>query len=135
VEPGRLVFESQGQERLAIGKQILGDVLSGLIRHRMDAVRSLESIMRGRCQEKQEKPAEEIPWKVRQALMKDMFDNHYREWLDSPLPALDGKTPRQAIKTKGGRRQVDDILRVMEYSHQEGDMEYDIAWVRKDLKL
>jgi len=24
---------------------------------------------------------------------------------------------------------------VMEYSHQEGDMEYDIAWVRKDLKL
>jgi hypothetical protein len=135
VEPGRLVFESQGQERLAIGKEILGDVLSGLIRHRMDAVRSLESIMRGRSQEKQEKPAEEIPWEVRQALLKDMFDNHYREWLDSPLPALDGKTPRQAIKTKGGRRQVEDILRVMEYSHQEGDMEYDIAWVRKDLKL
>jgi len=135
VEPRRLVFESQGQERLAIGKEIIEDVLSGLIKHRMDAVRSLESIMRGRPQEKQEKPAEEIPREVRQALLKDMYDNHYREWLDSPLPALNGKTPRQAIKTKGGRRQVEDILRVMEYSHQEGDMEYDIAWVRKDLKL
>ena len=135
VEPRRLVFESQGQERLGIGKEILEDVLSGLIRHRMDAVRSLESIMRRRPLKKQEKPAEDIPREVRQALLKDMYDNHYREWLDSPLPALDGKTPRQAIKTKGGRRQVEDILRVMEYSHQEGDMEYDIAWVRKELKL
>jgi hypothetical protein len=135
VEPGRLVFESQGQERLAIGKEIIEDVLSGLIRHRMDAVRSLESIIRGQPKKKEEKPEEEIPLEVRQALLKDMYDNHYREWLDSSLPALDGKTPRQAIKTKGGRRQVEDILRVMEYSHQEGDMEYDVAWVRKELKL
>lgn len=135
LEPDRLVLEAQGQERLAIGKEIIEDVLSGLIRHRIDAVRSLESIMRGQPKKKEEKPEEEIPLEVRQALLKDMYDNHYREWLDSSLPALDGKTPRKAIKTKEGRRQVEDLLRVMEYFHHEDDIEYDVTWIRKDLEL
>jgi hypothetical protein len=135
LEPGRLVLEAQGQERLAIGKGIIEDVLSGLVRHRIDAVRSLESIIRGRPKGKEEKPEEEIPLEVRQALLKDMYDNHYREWLDASLPALGGKTPRKAIKTKEGRRQVEDLLRVMEYLHQESDIEYDVTWIREDLKL
>jgi hypothetical protein len=135
LEPDRLVLEAQGQERLAIGKEIIEDVLSGLIRHKVDAVRSLESIMRGQPKKKEEKPEEEIPLEVRQAILKDMYDNHYREWLDSSLPALGGKTPRKAIKTKEGRRQVEDILRKMEYFHLEGDIEYDVTWIRKDLEL
>ena len=135
LEPDRLVLEVQGQERLAIGKEIIENVLSGLIKHRIDAVRSLESIMRGQPKKKEEKPEEEIPLEVRQALLKDMYDNHYREWLDSSLPALGGKTPRKAIKTKEGRRQVEDLCAVMEYFHREGDKEYDVTWIRKELEL
>lgn len=32
------------------------------------------------------------------------FHDHYMKWLDMSLPILDGKTPRQACKTKAGRQ-------------------------------
>ena len=67
--------------------------------------------------------------------MKDFYDKHYREWLDSPIPALDGKTPRKAIRSKEGKRKVEDLLREMEYLHNENDQAYDISWVRRELKL
>jgi hypothetical protein len=135
LEPGQLVLEAQGRERLAVGKEILETVLSGLIRHRLDAVRSLESMLQDRPEKKAAKPVEKIPRETRLGILKDMYDCHYREWLDSPLPRLSGKTPRQAVKAKEGRRQVEDLLREMEYLHQQDDMEYDITWIRKALKL
>lgn len=135
LEPGRLVLEAQGKERLAIGKGILEDVLSGLIRHRLDAVRSLESMLQDRPETRIKKQEQGIPLEVEQAILKDMFDHHYHQWLDMPLPALDGKTPRQAVRTKEGRRLVEDLLRVLEYSHDSRDIEYDITWIRKKLKL
>jgi hypothetical protein len=135
LEPGQLVLEAQGKERLATGKEILEGVLSGLIRHRLDAVRSLESMLQDRPKEKTGKQEEEIPLEVEQAILRDMFDNHYRQWLDMPLAALDGKTPRQTVRTKEGQRLVEDLLRGLEYSHDSRDIEYDITWIRKELKL
>ncbi|HLQ39035.1 MAG TPA: MbcA/ParS/Xre antitoxin family protein, partial [Planctomycetota bacterium] len=36
---------------------------------------------------------------------------HYRRWLDEPIPALGGKTPRQAVKTADGQRKVARLIR------------------------
>jgi hypothetical protein len=33
-----------------------------------------------------------------------------REWLDASIPALDGLTPREAVKTPEGRRRVLELL-------------------------
>jgi hypothetical protein len=92
-------------------------------------------MMEEQAKVKPKKPVEEIPEEIRQALLKDMYDNHYREWLDSPIPALDGKSPKKAIRSKEGRRRVEDLLRQMEYLHNENDANYDISWVRRELKL
>jgi hypothetical protein len=135
LEPGQLVLKAQGRKRLAVGKGVVEKLLSGMIRHRLDAVRSLESMLQDRPEKTAEKPVKGIPREVKQAILKDMFDSHYREWLDTPLPALSGKTPRRAVKVKEGRRQVENLLREMEYLHQQEDMEYDITWIRKALKL
>ena len=135
LEPGRLVLTAQGKERLAIGKQLLENTLQSLIKHRIDAVQSLESMMEEQEKAKSKKVADEIPPEIKNALLKDMYDNHYREWLDCPIPALGGKSPRKAIRSKEGRRRVEDLLREMEYLHNEGDVEYDISWVRRELKL
>lgn len=35
---------------------------------------------------------------------------HYRAWVDMELPALKGKTPRQAMKTGDGREMVEALL-------------------------
>jgi hypothetical protein len=39
---------------------------------------------------------------------------HYEAWLDESIPALDGKTPRQAAATRLGRQRVDLLLKEME---------------------
>ena len=46
-------------------------------------------------------------------LKEQFFDRHYREWIDSPLPALKGKTPRAAAKTKTGLQHVIDLIKDM----------------------
>jgi hypothetical protein len=35
------------------------------------------------------------------------------DWLDQPVPALGGKTPRAACRTKEGRREVEILIRTM----------------------
>ncbi|MBU4353728.1 MAG: SEC-C domain-containing protein [Proteobacteria bacterium] len=135
LEPGRLVLTSQGKERLAIGKRLLENTLQNLIKHRMDAVQSLESMMEEQAKGTPKKLDNEIPLETKQVLLNDMYDKHYREWLDCPLQALGGKSPRKAIKFNEGRRRIEDLLREMEYLHNESDDKYDISWVRKELKL
>ena len=135
LEPGRLELTAQGKERLSIGKRRLENVLQNLIKHRLDSVQSLESMLEKQGKVKSKNSEEEIPEEIRHALLKDMYNNHYREWLDMSIPALDGKSPKKAIRSKEGRRRVEDLLRQMEYLHDENDAEYDISWVRRELKL
>jgi hypothetical protein len=47
------------------------------------------------------------------AHVQDMMDRHYKEWIDTPVPALGGQTPRQACRTEAGRQQVTMLIRTM----------------------
>lgn len=62
---------------------------------------------------------------------------HYRRWLDESIPALDGKTPRQAARTARGRAELDLLLREMENMEQRaaGAHAYDFGELRKALGL
>ncbi len=44
---------------------------------------------------------------------RDYITHHYRQWLDHPLPALAGKTPRQAAKTPKLRQKLAAMVRAM----------------------
>jgi len=45
--------------------------------------------------------------------LQEMMDKHYMGWLDTPLPALSGKTPRHACRTKAGRQEVTMLIQTM----------------------
>ena len=45
--------------------------------------------------------------------IQEMMNKRYMEWLDTPLPTLSGKTPRQACKTESGRQEVVMLIRTM----------------------
>jgi hypothetical protein len=45
--------------------------------------------------------------------LQEMMNKHYMGWLDEPLPALGGQTPRQACGTEAGRQQVLMLIRTM----------------------
>jgi hypothetical protein len=47
------------------------------------------------------------------AALQEMMDKHYIAWVDTPLPVLNGKTPRQACQTEEGRQQVTMLIRTM----------------------
>ena len=45
-----------------------------------------------------------------QAQIAEYMRQHYRDWPSQKLPALNGKTPLQAIKTKDGKEMVEALL-------------------------
>jgi hypothetical protein len=47
------------------------------------------------------------------AHLQEMIDRQYMEWIDTHLPALGGKTPRQACRTPAGQQQVAMLIRTM----------------------
>jgi hypothetical protein len=47
--------------------------------------------------------------------VRDLGAAYGVEWVDTPLPALRGKTPRQAVRSAVGRREVDTLLKELEY--------------------
>lgn len=68
-------------------------------------------------------------------LMSEAIHRSYAHWADEPIPALDHKTPRQAIKTSAGLERVKGLLRSYEASEaaqaaQQGraEISYDFLW-------
>jgi hypothetical protein len=51
--------------------------------------------------------------------VRDVGAAHGLEWVDTPLPVLRGKTPRQAVRGAAGRREVDTLLKELEYLEAE----------------
>ena len=56
-------------------------------------------------------PVEMTP-ELNAAIQERMY-KHYMQWIDTPVPALGGKTPRQACRTEAGRQQVLMLIRTM----------------------
>ncbi len=63
--------------------------------------------------------------------MEGFYRKIYANWADEPIPALDGRTPRQAVQDPEGRRQVTDLLE--SYERSESLMAEDQG--REPLKL
>jgi hypothetical protein len=62
---------------------------------------------------------------------------HYAGWPDIPIPALGNRTPREAIATAEGRRQVAALIDEMERMERQVDTEepYDFGELREKLGL
>jgi len=139
VKQKKVSLSALSKERLAQGKSLLEKTLGTLIKHKIDSLQSVDSTMRTAKTKtiKTEKSA--IDPEIEKQIHKEFFDDHYSRWLDTKLPALDNKTPRAASKTKKGKKAVEDLLRMMEYTEEskstKGQYAYDTSWIRKELGL
>jgi hypothetical protein len=65
------------------------------------------------------------------------MEDHYAKWPDLKLPALDGKTPRQAVKNAAGKRKVAELLKQIEnteaHKRKAGEYAYDVSKLRAEL--
>lgn len=59
------------------------------------------------------------------------------DWTDVALPGLGGRTPREAVRSADGRREVDVMLKDMERteSRQPEAQRYDVGRLRRELGL
>jgi len=61
----------------------------------------------------------ELPPEVMAQVVEQAIHRMYANWADEPIPALDNKTPRQAIKTPAGLERVKGLLRGYEASEKQ----------------
>jgi hypothetical protein len=78
---------------------------------------------------------DEIPIELKELLIKEALDKHYTRWLDMPIPALHGKSPRQAAKDPKLRKLLIFLLRKMDSNPPVNGVVYDSAWLWDELKL
>lgn len=126
-------------ERAEKIKALLTKVIGDRIKQPLTTIRTVEQMMADQRQADAEEGADEIPPEIAQQLMRDYLDRHYRETLDLPLPALGGKSPRQAARTPAGRKKVIEWLKYLENrsaGQSEGPIaDYDFGWMWVELNL
>lgn len=90
-------------------------LLGNRIRHRAREHADPMAVLQGDDPQAKAPPTPPPPDEVNQALL-ELKAKHFREWIDLPVPALDGLTPRDAVRTADGRRRVDDLLKEAEHA-------------------
>jgi len=119
-------------------------VLNGLITHRKTASEPLDmSRLADRAegelsgQETGVLNLEDLPEDARAELIEHMEDI-YMKWADTPVPVLDDKTPREAVKSDEGKKQVISLLIDWENSQsrvENPQFAFDFSKLRKALGL
>lgn len=134
-----LLVTVNSAERAAKVQKLIGAAAGDLLRTPLTTIRTVEQMRADQRRNGPSDAADEIPPEIAHQLMRDHLDKHYRETLDAPIPALGGKSPRQAVRTAAGREKVIEWLKMLENrsaGHGEGPIaEYDFGWMWVELGL
>lgn len=103
---------------------------------RSDMIQTLDELM---AEMPEKSPAPDLAGdpEVRE-VVTSYLRQHYIEWIDTALPSLDGKTPRDAVLTPDGREQVEALLldaEKMDLGLTESNRETIFEDVRRQLGL
>ena len=133
-----LVLSTNSRERADSGRNLLLSHLEGLVGQPLTSHQALGKML----DERTDAPLmqTELPAEVAEQAIHSFLDDHYRQALDEPLPLLDGKTPRQAARSKKGREQVTSWLKKLENSEtrraaSQGQQPYDFQWMWREMKI
>jgi hypothetical protein len=140
ISGGKLRLDCNSRKRLAIGRQLVEKHAGNWLRHEGDSFHSQDALKQSAYDSAREREEEtsELPPDVERELLKLKVE-HYERWVDEPVPALGGRTPREAARSETGRRALEDLLRLMENSeaHARGRSgpTFDFSQVRKRLGM
>ncbi|AUH32347.1 hypothetical protein [Paracoccus tegillarcae] len=134
-----LLVTVNSAERAVKVEALIRSVAGDLLKSPLTTVRTVDQMRADQSHVGPREGADEIPPEIARQLMQDHLDKHYRETLDAPIPALGGKSPRQAVRTASGRKKVVEWLKYLENgSARPADgpiAEYDFGWIWDELGL
>jgi hypothetical protein len=127
---GELRLECNSRRRLEIGRQLLEKHAGSALEHRLDSFDPLHSLPAG---SRPATPEKSIGVEQREVVERVKAE-HYAHWADEPLPALEGKTPREAVRSAAGRRAVEELIRIIENGEERarksGEGSFDFKEIR-----
>jgi hypothetical protein len=137
-EPGRLVLETTSEARAERGRAFLEALAGAAVRYRATSLESVQQAVQRRLP-RAARSADEVPSEVAAQAALAFYERHYRGWVDTPLPALGGKTPRAAAASKTGRPRLVALLKEIESraarQRLAGEPAYDFGWMWGELGL
>ena len=144
IDGTQLAAEVNSARRAAEFKRVMAERLGAGARYRVTEIQSMERLMAnarntppGVKHQADLEQAELMSRPEVQAQVRDMLARHYAAWVDESLPALKGKTPREAVRPAAGREKVDALIKDIERMG-EGMAGYDASIadsLRSTLKL
>lgn len=143
LEKHRLVLETNSAERGERGRALITQALGALVEPGLVSVEDARKALdehRAKSPAAKGKPEPELPLEIQERVLLEFKGRHYRDWMDRALPALDGRTPREASTTKAGRMRLTSLLKELENSElhlarEDGMTPFDTAWMWEELGL
>jgi hypothetical protein len=134
---GRIVFETMSKARAERGRRLLDEIAGAAVKFRAIRYETMASAMeRGRARTPKAPP---VPPEVEAQLVGELYERHYRAWPDQPLPALGGRTPREAARLPSARPGLVSLLKQLEVMAARqrcgGRPAYDFGWLWGELGL
>jgi hypothetical protein len=135
--PGQLVVEVTSRARAERARAFVEQILGAAVRYKTTIFESLEAVMAK--PRPRPDPRDRVPPEVEREIVTRFYDEHYRKWLDEPIPALGGRTPRHAARLKTARPALVDLLKglenQMERARRSGLPAMDVGWMWEELGL
>ena len=118
LEGDKLTLECMSDERLIRGKALLQELAEAHLVHRLDTAQdpwqAVDEARPTGGRGSGRRSEDDIPPEIEAQLIQKVLGRHYSTWPDEPLPALDGRTARECVKTAKGRRDVAALLQSMD---------------------
>ena len=138
IEERRVVLETTSQKRAEKARDELANLFGGAARFRAISYEDVEQALK-RAPQTNEPKEPDIPIEEQRKILGEYYEDHYRKWLDEPVPALGNRTPRHAARLKTVRPKLVALLKDFE-SHSErqrraGEIAYDFSWMWDELEL
>jgi hypothetical protein len=139
VEEAALRLETNSVQRADVLRARVEEACAGLLQHRAREHSDPQGLLVPRHGEREPEDVRESEAQEPELLaaLREFKARHYADWLDTPLPALGGKTPREAVRTAKGRRKIDVLLK--EFEHHEARLprqqQVDFSSLRDELGL
>ena len=136
---GELTFETTSVERADALRAELGQRLGAALRWSERTLQTLDDVAR----DHKDRPSvasttvRPLPAAEVQAAVLEVKARAYATWADEPLPALEGRTAREAARTAKGRRDLQALLDEMELLEQRepAGLRFDFGPLRASLGL
>jgi hypothetical protein len=137
-EERRIVIETTSKKRAEKARDELPAVFGGAASFRAISYEDVEQAIK-HAPPTSKKSEVDIPVEDQRKILGEFYEQHYRKWLDQPLPMLGNRTPRHAAGLKTVRPKLIALLKDLESSSERqrrsGEVAYDFGWMWAELGL